>query len=84
MEEGMTKWGYMIQQITMDWEAVPDPDSEHGRLVEKCGLSDWFDGLGADGWELVTVWPVSTVKGMEYWAAFKRPLVEQPESVGVK
>ena len=85
MEEDMTKWEYTTQQVTMDWGADPDPDSEHGRSMEKCDLSDWLDGWGEYGWELVSIWSaLSDIKGMEYWAVFKRPFVEQPESVEVK
>ena len=72
------RWQYIVKMI--DAKDM----SDYGTW-----LADWLDGLGADGWELVTVWPVSTVKGMEYWAAFKRPVldsvvVQRPSTNAVK
>lgn len=60
----------------MRWEYIVKVIATKGVSDYGTWLADRLNGLGADGWELVTIWPISTAKGEEYWAAFKRPVLD--------
>lgn len=62
-------WEYRVELITHGVgqapAAPPGVDPEAARELRARDLTRTFDGLGADGWELVQIW--------HHYAVFKRP-----------
>jgi hypothetical protein len=78
MEDPMQKWEYLRVVVNMDERVVDDVtvndvkvfDQSQSKKTKEVELSDLFEKLGGEGWELVNGW------GSQSWEVlyFKRPV----------